>query len=410
MNGTTTQTSGSSVPQKLREAKAKLILSQPFFASILLKLKFESLPKLGTMATDSVRLLYDEEFVESISVEHLKTILCHEVLHVALGHVFRRQGRDKMLWNIAADYAVNIVLKKSLFFSFPEDMLYDPSYDGFTTEAIYDKLYKRREELKKQVQSLIASGKFASNDVMDYDEQRKKAAANKDKAGGPQPRDYRQTLAEQEADWKINIAQAAQIAKMQGVLPSGIDRMVNSALEPRLPWEEVLARFVTERARDDYSWTRPSNRYVNMGIYLPVLDSLKLGTVGVMIDTSGSISQQEINVFASELRAILALSPSSKAEIVYVDADVQGHETLTEDDLSYMKPKGGGGTRFSPGFDFFEKNEEELENVVCYIYFTDGYCNEFPKSTPSRDTLWILLDENPSFKPPFGETLVMKNR
>lgn len=385
---------------KLREGKAKLILSQPFFASILLKLRFVLDNTCLTLATDSVTLKYSDNYLDTLTNEEVKGVLCHEIMHVALGHCFRRKGRDPLLWNIAADYVVNENIMKAGGLTLPKNVLLDSTYDGKSAEAIYDILWKKAKKDSGFTKGLLSKA-WAPQDIVDYT---KAQQDNNSKPGNEQAQGYEDSPTDQEAKWKLNVAQAAQAAKMCGKIPANIARMVDKLLNPVLPWQEILARFVSERAHDDYSWKRPSGRYLYGGLYMPVLDSPKLGTVGVIIDTSGSISPKEVNIFAAELRSILSLCPGSKAEVVYVDSAVAGSQTLDDDDITLL-PKGGGGTDFRPGFKFFKDMEDEL---VCYIYFTDGYCDSFPSKAPEKDTLWVLTGELPRFRPPFGEVIVME--
>ena len=116
----------------------------------------------------------------------------------------------------------------------------------------------------------------------------------------------------------------------------------------------------------------------------------------MIIDTSGSVDQKELDMFAAELKSILISYPDTEMEVIYVDSKVAGTQTLNISDLE-LNAKGGGGTDFRPGFDYIEK--EDI-NPVCVLYFTDGYCNSFPEREPYYPTLWIITSLM-NFKPPF---------
>jgi len=98
------------IEQKLSRARVQLLLSQPFFGTLCLRLKLVPVPSFPTMATDGQRIVYNPAFVEKLTPSELEGVLAHEVMHLALSHHCRRGERDAQLWNQATDYAVNPIL------------------------------------------------------------------------------------------------------------------------------------------------------------------------------------------------------------------------------------------------------------------------------------------------------------
>ena len=366
--------------KKLTKARAGLVLSAPFFASIALQLKLKEDTECETAYTDSVVLGYNPDFIDKLTNAELKAVICHEVLHIAMLHPFRRNNRDQMRWNIACDYAVNPIVKDSGF-SLPEGALSDPKFKDMEAEVIYSML---PDPIKISI-SIALMG-----EVRDYKQDKSDSKGT-----------HGNTLPQQLKSCKITIARAAAVAKAQGKLPAGLERMIQETLQPKLPWGEILARFITENARNDYTWKTPNKRYLYSGLYLPGLNVPALGTIAVIIDTSGSVSQKELDTFASELHAILSIYPGTDIKVIYVDTKVANVETIDIYDFQ-LHAKGGGGTDFRPGFTFIEK-EDILPS--CVIYFTDGYCDSFPDS-PDYPVLWILTGKA-GFIPPFGESMYM---
>ncbi|MDA3813535.1 MAG: VWA-like domain-containing protein [Candidatus Cloacimonetes bacterium] len=365
--------------KKITKARAGLVLSSPFFASVALHLKLkEDSSNCETAYTDSVVLGYNPEFVNNLTNAELKAVICHEVLHIAMLHPFRRNNRDHLRWNIACDYAINPIVKDAGF-SLPAGALLEDRYKGKEAEVIYNMLPK---QLPSPINMI--------GEVKDYKQDKQDKNSN--------------TAKQQEKNWKITLTGAAAIAKAQGKLPAGLDRMIQEILQPKLPWREILSRFITENAKNDYTWTQPNKRYLYSGLYLPALNVPTLGTIAIIIDTSGSISQKELDTFASELQAILSIYPGTEIKVIYVDTKVANTETIDIYDFK-LHAKGGGGTDFKPGFDYIE---QEAILPSCVIYFTDGYCDSFPES-PDYPTLWVLTDKA-NFKPPFGEMIYMEQR
>jgi predicted metal-dependent peptidase len=371
------------VKSKLTKAKAGLVLSAPFFASIALQLKLKEDKNCATAYTDSVILGYNPEFIDKLSNAELKGLICHEVLHIAMLHPFRKNSREHIRWNAACDYAVNPIVKDSGF-SLPEGALSDAKFNDLEAEVIYN-------QLPKSIKIPIAIALMG--EVRDYKQDKSNIKGS-----------HGNTLPQQIKNCKITIARAVAVAKAQGKLPAGLDRMIQEALQPKLPWREILARFITENARNDYTWKTPNKRYLYSGLYLPGLNVPTLGTIAVIIDTSGSVSQKELDTFAAELHAILSIYPRTEIKVIYVDSKVANVETIDIYDFQ-LHAKGGGGTDFKPGFEYVEK---EGLMPSCVIYFTDGYCDSFPEP-PDYPTLWILTSKA-GFTPPFGESIYMEQQ
>jgi len=364
--------------KKLIKARAGLVLSSPFFASIALHFKLEEDKQCETAYTDSVILGYNPEFIESLSDAEVKAVICHEVLHIAMMHPFRRNKREPEKWNIACDYAINQIVKDAEFI-LPQGALLESRFKDMESEVIYSKL---PEQIQLPAKAVLIG------DVKDY----KQDMSNKESL----------PAAQQEKNWKITLTSAAAIAKAQGKLPGGLDRMIQEVLTPKLSWQEILSGFVTQNARNDYNWKQPNKRYIHSGLYLPDLNVPDLGTIAVIIDTSGSVSQKELSIFTSELRAILTIYTGTEIKVIYVDTKVVHTETVNIYDLE-LHAKGGGGTDFKPGFEYIEK---EQKMPSCVIYFTDGWCRSFPDQ-PEFPTLWVLTDRT-NFSPPFGEVIYIE--
>ena len=96
--------------EKISLAITKLLLSSnpvaPFFSSCIMQIDISE-SNCKTMATDGKKIIYNKAFVESITDNQLMGVLVHEVWHVLLLHHTRSGGRDKELWNVAADLAIN---------------------------------------------------------------------------------------------------------------------------------------------------------------------------------------------------------------------------------------------------------------------------------------------------------------
>ncbi len=212
-------------------------------------------------------------------------------------------------------------------------------------------------------------------------------------------------LRQEEDNWRIALSQAMQQSQLAGDLPGCIQRLCSELLTPALPWSELLRRFLSDAARNDFSWVQPNRRYLHAGIYLPGLHNDELGQVAIAVDTSGSITQSELDTFSTELSAILE-EFDSLLHVYTCDAEVTESYGLTSADLPLeFTATGGGGTDFRPPF---EKLEQESIAPHCLIYFTDLQCNRYPEE-PDYPVLWVTpRDAFPL--PPFGETIVLEEQ
>ena len=94
--------------QKVARARTKLLFGQPFYALLAMQMDVVCRPDLPAPAgTDGDRLYVQPAAIARWSNAELSAVLAHEVEHVIRGHVWRRQHRQAVLWNIAGDLVIN---------------------------------------------------------------------------------------------------------------------------------------------------------------------------------------------------------------------------------------------------------------------------------------------------------------
>jgi predicted metal-dependent peptidase len=417
--------------QKLTRARVQLLLAQPFFGTLSLRLKL--IPgSLPTMATDGSRIVYNPAFVDQLKPAELEGTLAHEVLHCALGHQCRRGEREPRLWNEAADLAINPILIGNGF-TLPAGALIDPAFATMSAEEIYARLLRKRTEggsaLKQAPQQTnagvgTATGSQATNGTAPPDAKSdppSQRAPDQDgqtmgEAAGPEPSrsggfgevvdatdEQGQTASpaekrRQEHEWSIAAEQALRSAKACGNDPGGIERPVSESRQPQQDWRTILRDFVAATAPSDYRWTPPNRRYIASGLYLPSVERRGLGEVVIAVDTSGSIGKRELEQFAAEISAISEETQPEAIHVVYCDAAVQCVQQFGPAEPVQLEPKGGGGTDFRPAFEWVAENDFA---PVCLIYLTDFCCDSFPE-TPEYPVLWVTDSRETA---PFGETV-----
>lgn len=388
------------IRDRIKKAKINLFFNQPFFASLILKLHITYEGLVSTACTNGSFIDFNPSFVEGLKQKELIGLLVHEALHVGLGHHLRRGSRDPQEWNKACDYAINqIILDAGL--SLPKDGLWDKKYKGMSSEQIFELLQQ-----EKQNSSEGSSGNEESG------ENDRSGGGSSGKGKLPEnwgivwDGDYSNESERQllEQDLKRIMVEAAAIARKQGNLPANINRLVDILLQPQIDWREALAQYLINKVDGDYTWMIPNKRYVNMGIFLPSIEKVNtLNEIILLVDTSGSIQEKELNEFATEMQDILSTFQTG-FKVVYIDSQVNGVDEVEPDEEMKLNPKGGGGTDFKPGFKWIEENNLTPDFV---LYFTDGYCSSFPIE-PDYPVLWVINSEL-EFQPPFGDIINFKN-
>lgn len=377
---------------KLIKARTALVLDEPFFGALALRLTLKEDPLCKTLWTDGSSLGFNPDFVESLSMDSLKGCVCHEIMHCVLAHHTRRDNREKGKWNVAADYTVNDIIRKD--FSLPEGHLFNPEFSGLSVEQVYSKLPDESKPDEKGSQAKDGAKGKGDSDPGGCGEIRDASPSAGSKVSSEAD------LARSEAKWKVATAQAVQQAKAFGKLPAGLDRCVEEIINPKVGWHSILQQFMDTVVKSDYSWVHPNRRHIHAGVYLPSCRNLEMGTIVLAVDTSGSVSKKALEQVAAELSGILDVVKTD-CHVVYCDSEIQNTEYFKSGDLILkLDAKGGGGTNFEPVFEWIE---EEGIRPACLLYFTD-LAGSFPEDEADYPVLWVT-DRHFHESPPFGEVL-----
>ena len=440
-------------PQELvQTARAKLIARQPFYGTLIHKLPVEWTETITqTAATNGKKLIFNPAFVAALPPEQVITVIAHEILHAALLHPHRLQGRNPRLANIAADYVVNLILKLGGF-TLPAGVLLDRKHHGKSFEQVYAELAAQQqkpepeenddeEEQEQEQDDDEQEEQEEENDDQEQDDDEEEqdddgeptpgeaedaqdgdgendgeqpeqqtgeqdddniADTTEPNADKPQPQDFGQIIPPpldcDPGEMEQATVQAAILAKAAGLLPGELAGLIGELTEARLDWREELARFAENHGgRMDYSYRRPSRRSPD-DVYLPGLNAGgEPGRLLIVLDTSGSCHAY-LTDFVSECQGILAEFPNIAADVIGCDTDVEGPYPI--DDVPTTKFHAYGGTAFQPALDFAD-TDGGYRGV---IYLTDGY--NYDPTGPlhcETDVLWVCTTER--YKPEIGESV-----
>jgi len=447
---------------KITKCRVQLLIDPNFalMANLVMLLDPIEDYTIKTACTNGEVVKYNPDFFATLTIAEVKGVLAHEAYHCVLLHHTRRAFRNFKMWNIAGDIVINLMLIESGM-KLPECALIYPEFKNLSTEQVYNLISNADEQTKKEMEDKFQNGNFGdfeeangkSSDSSDSkesgkdgktenstssnadssdskesgkDEKTENATSsntdskddkeNKDGQGSGNDKGTdsqgdkrlgKQNAMDQENKWKINSQLVSQVAEKMSGKEAGsgfgaISRAINDSVSPTLDWKTILRIFADKVAKNEFSWSKPNRRLINRGLYLPSRAGQDLGTIIVVIDTSSSVTQKDLNQVAAELDEIRDIY-KCKIIVIYVDSKIAKIEEYDQYDELNLVPYGGGGTDFRPAFKYLT-NHYEIE-PTCLMYFTDGCCfaDRFPEE-PEYPVLWVGMRQ---FTPPFGDFVLM---
>lgn len=363
---------------KVSAAKVALLLDTQymFFSSILLKMEVKFVTSMSTAYTNGKVIAFNPNFVEKLTQAETLFILMHELHHVILKHVGRRSGRDPKLWNAACDYVINTKLVELGFKMPASGGLYDSKYLGKSADEVYFELFQERLDNPSSQQP------EPDHDDLGADDQMSEAT-------------------EEEINDLINagvVAAQREGGKAVGNIPGNLLSQYEQLINPKVPWQTLLNRFLFGTAKNDYSMKKPNRRYLAHGYVLPSLYSESMDQIDFAIDTSGSVSQAMMQEFLGEIANVFKRFSPERIGIMQFDHDLKSRDVIKSvKEFAKIEFRGGGGTDVLPVLEAFKENAAKALVII-----TDGYFHHDPSWNPKKPVIWVVYDNN-SFKPPFGK-------
>ena len=391
--------------EKIIKCKLDLNTSHPFFSYIILNMRISENNEIPTMGVSEIGdLTYSPKFVEELvakNKDYLKSVLCHEAMHVAMLTFSREGNRDHMLWNMATDLVINYLILKEGFPLPPECLLPDSqgiwkftgkgnkqvtiNVSKMCAEEVYDALEKHAEKVR--ISYSVGNGDGSG-------EGKGKGKSGDDSKDGQYKGQFDKHIKskgmtnakknENAQKWKQVTADATAKAKSRGTLPAHLERILGELLDPEVDWRSMLRHFITKDLPSNFTYRQPSRKYFTCGIYYPKLLRENID-VCAAIDISGSISEKEYSKFMSELMGIVRGFDQINLRVIYWATSVDPEDDLTirkgeEDKILTYKPKNSGGTEMSCVHRYI-KEANYRPSVV--VYLTDGYVEPKPELYPS---------------------------
>ena len=415
--------------QSLSKASKDLMLKEPYYGFFLIMLNklwdSKRVPTAGVSKNGiNYQLAINPEFWEGLNEEQKLGILKHELLHIAFGHLTTFfKFSDKRLANVAMDMEINQYIEKSWlpggeytkeeYEALNEKLKLDMSAaieTGASPEEIAEILknapsrgifiedyadmnldlragcryyYDKLKEFKDQKEKNGSCGNQAMDDLLDNIEM-----GNVPDHGTWEEFDNlteaEQKLIEKQLQKVLSDAKE-QTVKKRGTVPGEIEGVivVEEIVPPKFDWRGYIRRFTgistkvfTKKIR------RKENRRFsdNPGLKIKMKQHMLLA-----IDTSGSVSNDELLEFMNEIHHIY----KAGVDITVIQCDTKINSIKPYTGKHEMNIHGRGGTEFDPVLEYYNENQKKYTSLV---YFTDGECSTSVK--PKSNVLWVLSERS----------------
>jgi predicted metal-dependent peptidase len=378
-----------------------LMFKEPFYGLFLISLNKEISDAVSTacVAKDGIntKLVISPKFWETISDPCKVAVLKHELLHIAFKHLqMFDQYQEKELLNIAADLEIN---------QYIEDTYKDETWDGLEltnapwaalklpvkagTRKYYDLL---QQEMQANPDGDVAKFVQAMKDANGDGETRKITLGDGTEVEVNATHEFwKQYEGMDEAEKKLMEKQiehqlkdtANQVLKQRGHIPGELKELIDSLYvteEPVIDWRAYLRRFngMASKVFTKKTRRKPNKRFFGN----PALKIKQKKNTLVAIDTSGSVSKNDLKEFLSEIHHIW--KTGTQVTVVECDASIGRVYEYKGEMAEAKEVTGRGGTSYEPVMQYLWDHKDKYQNL---IYLTDGECSV--DSQPCKPTLWV---------------------
>lgn len=400
----------------LVRARLQLMLDEPYLAHALTRLPLVDATRFGwcpTMATDGVSIFFNTDFCGTLSEEELAFVLAHELLHCVLGHMDRRGGRERIRWNLAVDYATNLLLVDAGM-TLPAGALYYRGFHWMTAEQIYEVLEGVEARGGVGIPEEAGPGGGGDGEGSLLDGQWDTHMEESDEAGSAFRGAGSEWLSSEERRRLRRELTTEMASKLSGTAAGMMTAEIRAAGEPTIPWQHHLARFVGGLRRSDYRLFPPNRKHLWRSLYLPAMGVPGPGHLAVAVDTSGSMSNDILAMILGEIDRLRSVTECSLT-LVEFDTKLQRVTEVSSVEesshhLDHHTFAGRGGTDIQVPFQWFREQVERQAHPLpeALIVMTDGY-GPLPKEEPPVPVFWIIPEHGIRVVP-FGGMLRLGRR
>ena len=384
---------------KLAGVKTRLLISYPFFGSVLSDLRLVASRDAIRFHSNGALILYNEDFVENSTPSEIAYWLCREILQLTMGYGDRKERRSRLLWAVASEYCVNSILAEEGLTRGVQIRFYRREFSGKSAEEIYATLVRESmaqmtlAEIEK-IDSLLSQKEDAARleDVQqDLSRIARVMKLNSDSLTGIL--EEAQSRNKEYGNYRARTLEIISKAKLSertlGKRGFSVDLPIMAHITEGMGWEDILSTYAFND-RGASSYRRFRRKYVSSGIYLPQRYHLS-NSIVVCIDVSASISEDTASSFFSDMLYLVGSRAGGiKVRLIQIDAQIQSDVIVDPlaDPQTILRRRGFGGTDFMA---LFRRLQDE-NNRDPVIIFTDGRAIYPDKAPEEYDVIWITTD------------------
>jgi predicted metal-dependent peptidase len=386
----------------LTAARLVAVEHAPYLAHALFAVRSIAAEGLGTFATDRTwRLYVDPTVLRTWGPAQSAGVLVHEISHLVRAHAERADvlgaDYDHQRWNVATDIAVNDDLVAAGI-PLPRGAIV-PGLFGLDEGGIEEGYYALLAQ-----QSRVA---FGSDSCCGSGAGDPRAAWELDPSDPAAP-------GVGAADASITRRRVAEAVReydqrrSRGSMPGGWQRWAESALAgPTVPWRRVLASAVRRAIAhvagcSDYTYSRPGRRRIPR-VVTPAMRR-PFVTVAVVIDTSGSMAQTQLDAAMAEIKGVISAAGIGSSGLMVLACDAEVGAATRVRRTQEVRLACGGGTDMRVGIAAAEDSRPRPDVVVV---LTDGETAWPEQPTRSRLVAAIIGNSRTSDNVPSWATTVL---
>lgn len=359
---------------KISSVIKRVLINDGYYGNLLLgirKIENEKIPT-ACVSLDGINIVlhYNPQFFEKLTLKEQEAVLKHECLHIGFFHLTMiKDYKSIQLFNIAADTEINQYLN-----DLPKDCI---------------NIEKIEKELGTKLQRK-AGTKYYYDILLNYSKQNYMIINL-----GEDLHPLWKELCENMSPVQKTLVQRSLESLMKeayknssnnaGDIPGEIKDYLDKLLNPPPPvvnWKSVLRKFTggsyeifTKKTK------RKDSKRFNGSPGIKVKNKLR-GLVA--IDTSGSISSEDLKKFISQIDHLV--KSGTQIDLLQFDHGLQGKAEKYKKNKSRIEIKGRGGTEFNAPIEYYNKNNNLYGFMVL---FTDGYA-DIPTIKPKKPMLWVI--------------------
>lgn len=370
---------------KIEKAYKKLLIENPFYGLFLLGLSkvIDRSTKTACVRRRGINceLVINPDYWETQDDIQQLNLLRHEAYHLVFQHMFLYNSfSNKEVLGLATDCEVDSYLT-NLDDSWVVPSLWNLS-DKEGTKFYYEEILKKMSSNNDEIPQTKDDH---SQWKKDFNE-----CSNAEKQ-----------LIQNQINRQIKVA-AEQTIKMQGTIPAELKVLVDELFKPKpriFDWKSYFRRMLGSIYDINIKKTRRKES-IRFSESAGIRHKKKVSIL-VAVDTSGSVNNEELKDFFSEITYIY--KTGARITILECDADISANYEYTGKWTGEIH--GRGGTNFQPVIDYYRKNKK---NYAALVYFTDGECR-IPSNVP-RDTIWVITSAGDHNKTYPGRTLFIPSK